>query len=158
MGMANAFMANHLPIPWEASHTRCTTNMGGLTFIFVTHFTPKTEFITFIKKQDKLHLWNMVISPHTLQKVSGWLAWWTYYNHNPSTPKLHLKRTHNTCNLSQRSASHHCQCSAPQAEFNVRPISMPVTICLSLNGLVVYNWAHNTTVFVMIKLSCPRNV
>jgi len=34
------------------------------------------------------------------------LAWWKYNKHTPFTQNTSQKRTHNTCNLSQRSPSH----------------------------------------------------
>jgi len=86
------------------------------------------------------------------------LAWLKHKKHNPFTQNISLKRTQNTCNLSQGSQVHHYQCSVPQVELTVRFMSTRVNICVRLRTLAVCNWAHMPIVFVMIKFTRPHYV
>jgi hypothetical protein len=94
----------------DQPHTRYTTKTRGLTFILFTHFTSKIKFVTFLNERGKLSplrfegnfTTNVTEGVRMILNIS--LPWWKYNKqHNSFTQNTSLKRTHNTCNLSQRS-------------------------------------------------------
>jgi len=106
-----AFGANHLPILREASHAlhrkyeRPYFHLGrplytqnkahNISQRAVQNFA--SEFRRSVRHTRKMFQDDLNTS----------LAWWKYNKHNPFTQSTSQKRTHNTCNLSQRSPAHH---------------------------------------------------
>ena len=150
-----AFGAHHLPIVWEAPYT-LRDKYEGPTFVFVTHFAPTIKLMTFINERGKIsprrlegqfsararahthtHTHTHTHKGSCQDDLSTSLAWWIYNRHNRLTQNTALKRTHYTCNLSQRSPAHHYQCSVPLAEITVCFMSQRVITYLSLHSLAV---------------------
>jgi len=116
--------------------------MRGSTFIFVTHFTPKTDLKTFLNERDKIMLPKF--EGHFIPQVagvSGWVAWWTYNKHSPSTSKPHQKE--HTALATYHNAVRHTTSNAVDLIQNLLLVSCPsmsvhlwaCTVWLSVIGL-----------------------
>ena len=120
-----AFGADHYP-SCDKPHTCYTINMRGPTFMLVAHFTPKIKLITFLNERDTfspLEIWRS--GQHTRNRrcqddLNTSFARWEYSKRNPFTQNTSLKRTHDTCNLAQRTPlAVQCSSSRTYCKFHV---------------------------------------
>jgi hypothetical protein len=153
---------NLLAILWLTSHT--SHNKYEVSNFYLCHslYTQNKVHNFFFNKRDKISSLGFEgqLTTHGTEGIRTIL---TYPWHDQKTKNTVLftqnhsqKRTHNTCNLSQRSPAHHQQCSVPQAELTVSFMSHGVSTCLSLHSLSLCDWAHRPTVFVMAEFSWPH--
>jgi hypothetical protein len=104
------FGYTRLPILWEASH-RLRKRFEVPNF-YLRHplYTQKKAHNISWREGYLKEIWRSV--NHTCNRrywndLNTSLAWWKYNKHNSFTQETSWKRTHDTCNISQRSPEHH---------------------------------------------------
>jgi hypothetical protein len=114
---------NHLPILREASQALHSKYEGPNFYVGRQLYTQnKAHNISQrTEKNFASEIWRSFHHASNMcqDDLNTSLERWKYSKHNPFTQNTSQKRTHNICNLSQRSPANHQQCNIPQAEFTV---------------------------------------
>jgi hypothetical protein len=118
---------------------------GCWTFGCWTLSADKTELKTFLNERDKIRLLKFE-SHFTPQAagVSGWLAWWTYNKHSPSTSKLHQKE-HTTL------ATYH---NAVRYTTSNAACLMQNWLLVSCPSMSVHLWAQSVSLWLDSNAYC----
>jgi len=136
------------------------TNMRVQTFILVTHFTPKIKLITFLN--EWVNLTSEIESHFTTHKTEGvrMILTLSWHEENIINAILLYKtlnyKKHTTLAIYYSEVWHSTNSAMPLKQSSLLVSrSQHISTCLSLHSLAVCDWSHMSTVFAMIKFSCP---